>query len=248
MHRIARPVLRRIGGACAAAALLAGPAPAGDCPDLALVIAVDGSGSIDTTEFVLQTRGIAAALGDARVARAIAGAGDVRMAAVVWGALAVQPQVVPWQEVGTPEGRAAFARQVAYQPRRVYGETDLDGGLAAALDQLAADAPCAARMVVDVSGDGSDTDAKHGRGFDPALAQARSRAEAMGVTVNALAIIDKEPDLPAWYRTHLVTGPGAFVVTVARHRDFVDAMADKFVREITPPLLSELADPARRAR
>jgi hypothetical protein len=247
MSRTGRPVLRRVASACAGLAVLAGPAPAGTCPDLALVLAVDGSGSINTAEFVLQTRGIAAALGDPRVGRAIAAAGDVRMAAVLWGDRAVQPQIVPWQEVGTTAGRAAFAQGVAGQPRRVYGNTDLGSGLALALDQIAAGAPCAARSVVDVSGDGRDTDTPERRSNASALVEVRLRAGTMGVTVNALAIIDKEPDLPAWYRIHLVTGPGAFVVTVADHGDFVEAMADKLVREIAPPLLTELSHPVLHA-
>lgn len=55
------------------------------CPDLALVLAIDASGSIDARDFTLQQAGYAAAFTNPEVLDAMAGAGMVDVAVVFWG-------------------------------------------------------------------------------------------------------------------------------------------------------------------
>ena len=64
----------------------------------------------------------------------------------------------------------------------------------------------------------------------------------MGVTVNALAIVNAEPGLADYYRTQLITGPGAFVMEARDFRAFGDAIVQKLEREIRPQL-SASVDP-----
>ena len=55
-------MLRRVGGPLVALAMLAMPALAKACSDVALVLAFDASGSIDQYEYTLQLRATADAL------------------------------------------------------------------------------------------------------------------------------------------------------------------------------------------
>ncbi len=58
----------------------------------------------------------------------------------------------------------------------------------------------------------------------------------MGVTVNGLAVVNAEPALAEYYRTQVITGPGAFVLEVRDFRAFSEAIVQKLEREIRPQL------------
>jgi hypothetical protein len=57
-------------------------------------------------------------------------------------------------------------------------------------------------------------------------------ASARGVTVNGLAILNEDRDLARWYRDHVISGLGSFVVPAADFHDFAEAIVNKLVREI----------------
>ena len=70
--------------------------------------------------------------------------------------------------------------------------------------------------MVDVSGDGRETPPRENVVMMP---MARALAEARGVTINGLAIIDEEDlSLEHWYRHNVITGPGSFVITATNYR------------------------------
>jgi hypothetical protein len=52
------------------------------------------------------------------------------------------------------------------------------------------------------------------------------------MTVNALAVLDEEPDLVAHFAEEVIGGPGAFVMTAATYGDFADAILRKLLREL----------------
>jgi hypothetical protein len=81
------------------------------------------------------------------------------------------------------------------------------------------------RLVLDVSGDGRSN---RGR---PA-ATLRDLAVGAGVTVNALAVVNEEPDLAAYYAAEVIGGPGAFVLECPDYAAFAEAMRRKLLREI----------------
>ncbi|HEY8611418.1 MAG TPA: DUF1194 domain-containing protein, partial [Roseomonas sp.] len=83
----------------------------------------------------------------------------------------------------------------------------------------------AAREVVDLSGDGA------GNAGIPS-APVRDAAVAAGVTINALAVVNEEPDLPSHYATQVIGGPGAFVMECGNYADFAQAIRRKLVREL----------------
>lgn len=211
---------------------------AGTCRDLSLVLAIDASSSIDPAEYRLQTDGYAAALVAPRVLRALAQAGDVEIAVVFWGG-AGQHQALPFQPVRNRTEAEALGVRLWASPRRVSGATALGEGVALALQMLAP--RCAARRVVNVSGDGRES--ADGTIAPLRMAQARALAEEMNVSINGLAIETTDLGLGDYYRAEVVTGPGAFALTVRSFDALAAALVRKLEREVRPPLVS-LRDPA----
>lgn len=204
------------------------------CPDLALVLAIDGSGSVDDQDFDLQQTGYAAAFADPRVLKALAGAGVVDVAVVLWGDEEMAQQVLPWQRIAGPRDAGLLAGQIAALPRLVTGDTGIGSVLWIALDLLERDRACAARRIVNVSGDGTESFGARPRHHVP-LVLARKRAATLGVTINGLAITTDETDLEGWYRRQVITGPGAFVMSVNSFEAFGEAITRKLAREIAVP-------------
>jgi hypothetical protein len=208
-----------------------------ECADLALVLAIDASGSIDPPEFVLQQAGYANAFRSRRVQGALAEAGVVDVAVVLWGDTEMVPQVLDWQRLDRAMDADVLAGRIAGLARQVTGDTGIGSGLSVALDLLDGPGQCAARLMVNISGDGVETVGARPRRMVP-LALARTRAEAMGVTVNALAITTDVTDLAGWYRDRVITGPGAFVMQVAGFDSFGEAIIEKLAREIRPQAMA----------
>ncbi len=212
------------------------------CADVALVLAVDGSGSIDDGEFALQVRGLSAAFRHPAVLDALARAGRVDVAAAFWGDPGAPVHVLPWRRIENSADAARLADLLAATPRRTFGGTGLASGVLAALGLLADPARCAARKVINVSGDGkASTSAAIQRAAPPGatnqetkLAHARRLAADRGVTINGLTITDLEPDLPEYYRRRVITGPDSFVMEIETLDDFAEAIVAKLLREIMP--------------
>jgi Protein of unknown function (DUF1194) len=233
--------LRRLARLGLTLALCLGPARLGltACPDLALVLAIDGSGSIDASEFDLQMTGYAAAFRAPRVKAALASAGRVDVAVVLWGDDGLLKEVLPWQSLQGAQDAEALARRIAGMPRSVMGSTGIGSGISRALDLLAARGDCAGRRLINVSGDGMESMTPRAR-VGVTMAQARIRARDMGVTINALAITNEVADLGDWFRDKVITGPDAFVMQVTGFDTFGDAIARKLAREIALPQVADL--------
>ena len=212
--------------------------------DLALVLAVDASGSIDTEEFSLQLNGIANAFRQREVVTAIQSgrAGAIEVALLLWGGEITETISSGWYRVSTEREAEAFAAHVAVHPRRAYGTTAVGNGIMAALALLGKVAQRADRLCIDVSGDGRETVSRSRRhGITPT--KARSSAERSQVTINALAIESEETDLREWYRLNIITGDG-FVMAIDRVEAFGTAIQSKLIKEIRPLDVANAA-PAR---
>lgn len=219
-------------------AIIGSPARS-ECPDLALVFAIDASSSINKQEYALQIQGYAAALASPQVQQALQAAGRVKMGVVLWGDGTMPVQIFPLRWVGSQKEAVAMGETILTAPRRMSGNTGLGRGLAEALHLLEADARCATRRVIDVSGDGKESFSPRAR--DRIVVSAvRDHAAALGITVNGLAISNETRDIADYYRRELITGPGAFVDEVEGFNGFADAILQKMVREITPPVLASL--------
>ncbi|KAA2215032.1 DUF1194 domain-containing protein [Teichococcus oryzae] len=201
--------------------------------DVALVLAVDASGSIGPEEFRLQREGCAEAVTHPAVLAAIAGGllGGVAIAMVEWGAPGGAETVVPWQLVRDAAGAEALAGRFRDAPRSPQSWNAIGDALDHAAVLIGACPFEATRAVIDLSGDAPDM-----RGNRPA-AHARDDAVAGGITINALAIEREGGGLARRYEAEVIGGPGAFVMTAAGRDDFARALRAKLVREIAagPP-------------
>jgi Protein of unknown function (DUF1194) len=202
--------------------------PSAVAVDLALVLAVDCSSSVDAGDFKLQMDGIAAALRNPPLFDAIA-AGNFRRIAVTllqWSSWQSQEVTVEWRVVGERAELEAFAQEAEKAKRKwLPGGTGLAAAIAFSIALLEKAPVLAARRVIDVSGDGEDND-----GGDAALA--RDEAVARGITINGLPILSGSSSLLAYYRRQVIGGPGAFLMPAANMNSFREAMTGKLLREV----------------
>ncbi len=197
--------------------------------DLALCLAVDVSASVDFDEFGLMVGGYAAAFRDPAIQAACTGGprGAVAVAVLFWSGAAQPPEVaVPWTRLDGPVAAEALAAALEDAPRLPQpGATAIGIGMAAALALLAQCPADAARLVLDVSGDG-----RHNQGRAPG--PVRDIGVAAGVTINALAVLNEEPDLLAHYVAEVIGGPGSFAMDCPDYAAFTAAIRLKLAREI----------------
>ena len=215
---------------------LALPATA-DCR-LALALAVDVSRSIDVQDYAIQTEGLARALEDPTVRKAIfEGDGEVALSIYYWSRQGYQDLIQPWVLLERPADLDAAIATVRQTPRpEAPLATALGDALGYASDLLY-DAPRCGRQVLDVAGDG-----RNNEGIS--VAHAYEGMDFTGVTVNALAIGEHEADLVEYFSTELIRGPGAFVELAPRQTDYPKAILRKLLRELQGPMIGALATEA----
>src|SRR5437016_8301123 len=117
--RSQRAAIRRLAGLALLFLSAAAPSAAAQtAADLALVLAVDASGSVDQIRFELQKRGYVAAFRHARVLQAIRSGPNraIAVTMVQWTGPALQVQVVGWGLVGDEESAATFAAAIGRAP------------------------------------------------------------------------------------------------------------------------------------
>jgi Ca-activated chloride channel family protein len=193
--------------------------------DLALVLAVDVSGSVDRDEYRIQMDGLAAALRDGIVAEALVDQ-QAMITLLQWTGSSRQRQTIPWRQMTSFAAVASLAAEVSNDPRiwRNYS-TAIGEALLVSLDLLA-EVPQCTRHVVDVSGDGRSNE-----GVPPEAL--RAEMTAAGITINALAIETDEDDLTAYFFENLIRGARAFVETANGFEDYPAAILRKLQRETT---------------
>lgn len=204
-------------------------APAQAC-EVALMLAVDVSGSVDPKEYRVQMDGLASALVDRSVMGALV-EGKVQLALMQWTGSGRQSVVINWKEMASEVDVITFADQVVAEPR-VWRNFSTAIGEAMALSlAYFAQVPDCKRHVVDISGDGRSNEGRLPRELWEELADAN-------VTVNALAIEQSVPRLTAYFEDEVITGPGAFAVTANTFEDYPEQMVRKLYRELTKVIAS----------
>ncbi|MEO1139767.1 MAG: DUF1194 domain-containing protein [Pseudomonadota bacterium] len=211
-------------------------APAAAC-EVALVLAVDVSGSVDEQEFNIQMQGLADGLRDASVSEALV-VGEAALLVLQWTGASRQRVVVPWMRIGSFEDVEAFAAQVETTPRvwRNFS-TAVGEALTFAADQFG-HVPDCARRVIDVSGDGSSNE-----GIEPR--EVHPRLNALNITVNGLVIEGAEPKMTEYFWENVILGPGAFVITANSYDEYPARMRRKLLREVTKQISGNGADSFR---
>jgi hypothetical protein len=230
--------MRRRSLIAAGAAAVAGTvrsASAEDPVDVALVLAVDVSRSIDEDEARLQREGYRSAVADPRVVEAIRGGmlGSIAIAYTEWAGIEYQRLVIPWTRIGSQRDAESWAGTLAQAPRGSLSWTSISGAIDHARRVMAECPFEATRRVIDVSGDGVNNSG-------PPAELARDRAVAEGIVINGLPILNdrstfgRPPPVPLdqHFRDSVVGGEGSFVIAAEDFEAFGNAVRRKLIREI----------------
>lgn len=204
-------------------------APVAAC-EIALVLAVDVSGSVDDFEYRIQMQGLADGLRDGTVSEALV-AGEAAVMVLHWTGSTRQQVVVPWTRITGFDVLEAFAEEVETTTRawRNYS-TAIGEALQVSAVQFAG-APDCRRKVIDISGDGSSNE-----GIAPA--RVRPMLDQMGITVNALVIEGAEPFMTEYFWENVILGAGAFVITANSYKEYPARMRRKLLREVAKQISS----------
>jgi len=201
--------------------------------DLALVLAIDCSFSVDANEFRLQMEGLGRAFMREDVKAAIRRGDRQRIAvtAMQWSDEANQMVVLPWTIIAGGADADEVGAVLARMPRRLAeGGTSISTALVFGSALFAA-APSAERRVIDVSSDGRNN-------IGPPVNAARDRIVAQGITINALAILNEWPTLDVYFENQVVGGQAHFVIPANDYDAYAEAIYRKLLREITGPGIS----------
>lgn len=195
--------------------------------DVALVLAVDSSGSISEERLMMQIRGYLDAIRHASFIEAVRGGarGRIGLTFVTWTDARRQDQAVPWTVIETRDNAYAFAQAVQDALRPIPGWTSISGAIDFCTGLLLTSGYVATRRVIDISGDGANNDGRP-------VTEARDAAIAAGVTINGLPITEVEPDLEQYYRENVIGGADSFVVVARDSAAFGAAVLRKLLVEV----------------
>lgn len=205
---------------------------------LELILAVDTSSSVNFEEFSLQMNGYAAAFRNPDLIGAIEGLGDqgIAVTLVQWASAEQQQISVDWAHLRTAADAEAFAAAIQTSPRAFsFGSTAIGELIRRAVPEFESNGFEAERKVIDISGDG-----RANQGLPPEMV--REAALVQGVTINALAILNEEPGLEAYYDKYVIGGWSSFVMIARDFVDFQDAILGKLLREVRGAPISALPD------
>jgi Protein of unknown function (DUF1194) len=202
--------------------------------DLALVLGVDCSYSVDAAEFRLQIEGLAQAFRRSDIHEAIRRGARGRIAVIVmeWSDDKNQRLLGSWTVLDTPASALAFAERIAKVGRELApGSTAIGDALLFAASVLGTAPFQADRKVVDISSDGYNN-----RG--DLVIIARDDVVARGITINGLPILNEFPTLDRYFEQQVIGGPNHFMISVSDYNSFASAIARKLLQEITGPGIS----------
>lgn len=215
-----------------AAVMLFSIAPAMAAPiavNLELALAVDVSGSIDTTEFNLQRTGYVNAF-TALAPQFNTATPPLAFAAalIYWSGDSQQQTAVAWTLIDSEASANAFAASIGVASRPYSGLTAVGDAVLYSTDSILNNDFTGARKIIDISSDGSNNDG-------PAPNTPRDDAVAAGIQINALVIQDIA--LVAYYTNNVIGPiPPAFVDFVTDFDGFSDAITAKIQHEVVVPI------------
>ncbi len=218
-------------------ATMATSVSAQDCRQ-ALVLGLDVSLSVDVNDFSLQRHGLAQALIDPDVVQAMIGPYDdhIELAVFEWSGQFNQSLLVDWTRIDGPETLGIIAETLRTEPQVTgTGRTALGAAMLYGRDLLATRSHCT-KQTLDISGDGMNNN-----GVRPQ--DAKPQMDAAAIVVNALVIgpamgevtfdgVDVA-QLSRYFHDRVITGPFAFVETIAGFASYEDAIKRKLLREVT---------------
>ncbi len=201
--------------------------------DLALVLAIDCSYSVNAEEYRLQMQGLGRAFMNPHVFEAIARGPSKKIAlsAFLWSEEGSQLLIIPWRKISLKNEVFSIGKHLVNTARDISPSgTSISSALHYA-QALLEKAPSALRQVVDVSTDGRNNSG-------PAVEQVRDQLTASGITINALAIVNEVTDLLPYLAKEVVGGDGSFVHKANSYHVYSEAILKKLIKEIEGPGVS----------
>ncbi|WP_428415075.1 DUF1194 domain-containing protein [Pararhizobium sp.] len=200
--------------------------------DVALVLAVDMSGSMDIEEAQVQRMGYVDALRHPDFINAVTAGlnGRIAISYFEWAGSVNETSVIGWQVIDDAQDAASLAEHLASRPVFTRRGTSISNAITFASKLMAASPYDAMRRVVDISGDGPNN-------LGPPVNPARDAAIESGIIINGLAILIRPSGGPVsldrYYADCVVGGPGSFVLPVHQPEDFAVAIRQKLVLEVS---------------
>ncbi len=213
--------------------------------DIELVLAVDVSHSMDSSEQRLQRSGYVAAFRHRDIIRAIETGpnGKIAVAYMEWGEATYQAVLIPWRTIASARDARAFAAELERSPVTVAKRTSISRALETAATLILRNGIESVRQVIDVSGDGPNN-------IGPPVVAARNAVLNHGIVINGLPFVATRPDdissffavpdIDRYYTECVIGGPGAFTMRVSNKDEFETAIRRKLLLEIA-------GGPARRS-
>jgi hypothetical protein len=195
--------------------------------DLALVLAIDCSLSVDDFDYRLQLRGTGQAMIDSELIQLIEMGNKkvIAVSAFLWSSPDDQQVIVPWRIIETGAAAGRVADDILSAKRIISAGATATGNALAFAQKLLASAPSANRQVIDVSTNGH---ANMGQPVGPI----RDALVAQNVTINGLAVVDVEPNLAGYMQREVIGGAGSFVIEAGNYNAYTQAIRLKLFREI----------------
>lgn len=210
-------------------------AAAGDngTTDANIITGLDVSSSINAQETMLQIDGMAQAIKAPEILQAIQHGhyGRIGFAVFVW-ADGDYPELVSWRVISSPQDAEAASQEITSRLESILHAsatsvgtlTNLSGAMDHAAEMLQ-NAPYATnRAIVNIIGNGEDN-----VGEDPQ--RARADLLARGATINGV-VVGGDPAVINYYRSQVIGGRTAFVLSADKPETLVQVFAMKFVSEI----------------
>ncbi len=207
--------------------------------DVALVLAIDVSGSVSDNRIALQIQGYVEALRHPSFIDAVRGGrhGRIGLTFVEWSEVRRQTQTVEWRLIRDANDAEAFIDALLKAERPMPGWTSISAAIDYAARLLAESDLVTDRKVIDISGDGANNDGRD-------VTAARDDAVAAGITINGLPIVEVNPGLDQYFRDYVIGGRDSFVIVARQISDFAAAILRKLLVEVASGLPPDIIRPA----
>ncbi|MBG1232272.1 DUF1194 domain-containing protein [Aestuariivirga litoralis] len=196
--------------------------------DLALVLAIDCSYSVDPYEYQVQMRGTGQAFRQPEILEAVRSGPkkQIAVSSFLWSAPDTITVLLPWQLLRNAADATNISNFFFQAPRGVERGTTATGSALLYAQGLLDTAPKAARHVIDISTDGTCNEG-------PPVQAVRDALVEKGTVINGLAITTDVYDLVDYLTNNVMGGHNSFVLKANRFEDYGRTLREKLFKEIT---------------
>ncbi len=202
--------------------------------DIAIVVSLDRSESIDVEDARAQIDGLVFTLRHARFHDAVTAGwfGRIALSVVTWSSFGRHEAILPWMQIAGPGDAevAAAVLELDHARQRVarHGtQTDIAFAIEVGMEQFETLPWAASQSVLNVVADGISN-------IGRVATVDRDAALARGITVNGLIMARGSAIgvLSRYFRREVIGGPTAFVQVSVSNEDFANAMLRKILLEM----------------